>query len=132
MVFFDWQKIYRKTGGSSKRILLVLQSLVMQGIPKSVRDPVYNYYYTDFSGKSFLIDPYTLWFNRNGYTAREVAEYMGLASYRSYAYYLTTKDTTLELLHSPLSENTIKSNRLLRIENERVHFLFEKSSRRKI
>ncbi len=103
----------------------------MQGLPQSVRDPVYNYYYTDWSGSSFLADPWALWENHKGYTAKEVAEYIGLASYRSYAHYSATRDLTLDLLHSPLSEKTINSNRLLRIEDGRVHFLFEKSFRRK-
>lgn len=132
MVFFDWQKIYRKTGGSSKRIVLVLKALIMKGLPDSVRDPVYKYYYDDFSGNSFLVDPYRLWTEKHRYTDKEVAEYIGLASYRSYAYYSATRDTTLDLFHSPLKESTIKSNRLLRIENGRVHFLYEKSFRRKI
>ncbi len=109
----------------------MLKALTMQGIPISVRDPVYNYYYSDFSGESFLVDPYALWENKHKYTNKEVAEYMGLASYRSYAYYCATNDTSLDLFHSPLSEVTINKNRLLRIENGRVHFLYEKSHRRK-
>lgn len=131
MVFFDWAKIYRKTGGSSKRIMLVLKSLIMQGLPYSRHDPVYSYYYDDFTGNSFLLDPYALWENKHKFTSKEVAEYVGLASYRSYAYYCATKDATLELFHSPLSEETIKKNRLLRIDNDRVHFLYEKSFRRR-
>jgi hypothetical protein len=35
------------------------------------------------------------------------------------------KDTTLDLLHFTGDEDSIKNNRLLRIENDRIHFLFE-------
>jgi len=35
------------------------------------------------------------------------------------------KDTTLDLLHFTGDEDSIKNNRLLRVENDRIHFLFE-------
>lgn len=130
MVFFDWQKIYRKTGGSSKRIILVLKALCMTGLPRNVYDPVYKYYYDDFSGRSFLLQPELLLAYAFKYTPKEVAQYIGLASFRSYAYYRTTNDATLDLLHSPVSEDTIKQNRLLSIEDDRIVFLYEKSQRR--
>lgn len=127
MVFFDWRKIYRKTGGSSKRIITLMQALTMKGLPKNKYDPVYKYFYDDYSGNSFLLQPWKLLDEKHKYTPREVAEYIGLASYRNYGYYSATKDPSLDLFHSPLSEDTINSNRLLRIENGRVHFLYEKS-----
>lgn len=130
MIFFDWQKILRRTGGSSKRIILVITAMTMQRLPRNLYDPLYKYYYDDFTGESFLIQPETLLMKASGYRPKEVAEYVGLASYRNYAHYSITKDATLDLLHSPLSEDTINKNRLLRIEDGRVHFLFEKSSRR--
>jgi hypothetical protein len=40
--------------------------------------------------------------------------------------YLETKDATLDLLHSPVKEETIKNNSLLNIEDGKIHFLFEK------
>jgi hypothetical protein len=127
MVFYNWKKVYRKTGGSSKRIILVLQALIMNRMPQSVYDPLYKYYYDDFSGQSFLLNPHTLLSEKHKYTPKEVAQYIGLASFRNYAYYCSTKDATLDLLHSPVSEDIIKQNRLLRIENGRIHFLYEKS-----
>jgi hypothetical protein len=36
-----------------------------------------------------------------------------------------TKDTTLDLLHFSGKIEVIKNNRLLRVENDRIHFLFE-------
>ena len=86
MVFFDWRKIYRKTGGSSKRIILVLKALSMKGLPRNVYDPVYRYYYDDFSGQSFLLNPYELLANEFRYTPKEIAQYIGLASFRNYAH----------------------------------------------
>ena len=52
--------------------------------------------------------------------------YVHLASFRNLSIYLETKDATLDLLHSPVEEETIKNNSLLNIEDGRIHFLFEK------
>lgn len=131
MLFYSWRKMYRKSGGSSKRIILILKAMIKQGLPQSVRDPLYNYYYDDFSGESFLLQPHLLIYNEFRYTPKEVAEYIGLASFRNYAYYCATKDATLDLFHSPVSEDIINSNRLLEIKNGRVHFLYEKSFKEK-
>ncbi len=102
----------------------------MEKLPRNVYDPLYKYYYDDFTGKSFLINPYELLAEAHRYTPKEVAQYIGLASFRNYAHYCVSKDTTLDLFHSPVSEDTIKQNRLLHIEDEKVHFLYEKSQRR--
>ena len=123
--------MYRKTGGSSKRIILVLKAMTTQGLPQSVYDPIYKYYYDDFSGDSFLLQPTILLAEAFRYTPKEVAQYIGLASFRNYAHYCASKDATLDLLHSPVSEDTINNNRLLEIKDGRVHFLYEKSFRRK-
>jgi hypothetical protein len=126
-LFYDWRKIYRKTGGSSKHIILVLRAMNMNHLPRNLYDPLYKYYYDDFSGKSFLIQPTLLLDEAFRYRNKEVAEYIGLASFRNYAHYSITKDATLDLLHSPVSEDTINSNRLLRIQDGRVLFKYEKS-----
>lgn len=127
MVYYDWRKVYRKSGGSSKQIILILKAMIKESLPRNLYDPLYKYYYEDFSGDSFLLQPSLLIHNEFRYRPKEVAEYIGLASFRNYAHYCATKDATLDLLHSPVSEDTINNNRLLRIENNRIHFLYEKS-----
>ena len=57
---------------------------------------------------------------------REVVEYAGVASFRSYHYFNETKDTTLDLLHCRVSQDIINNNRLLDIKANRIHFMFEK------
>jgi hypothetical protein len=63
---------------------------------------------------------------RRSYGSLEWLHYIHLASFRNLSNYLETKDATLDLLHSPVKKETIKNNSLLNIEDERVHFLFEK------
>lgn len=127
MVFYSWRKMYRKSGGSSKRIILILRSMIQQNMPQGLYDPIYKYYYDDFSGESFLLNPHNLFYNEFRYRPKEIAQYIGLASFRNYANYCATRDATLDLLHSPVSEDTIKSNRLLNIVGDRIHFAYEKS-----
>jgi len=69
--------------------------------------------------------PEALFIQRTRYSDKEIAQYAGIASLRNYFDYQSRKDTTLDLLHYTGEEDIIKQNRLLRIENDRVHFLFE-------
>jgi hypothetical protein len=101
--------------------------MVMQRLPKNRYDPLYKYYYEDFAGESFLLQPHKLLDEAFRYRPKEVAEYIGLASFRNYAYYCASKDATLDLLHSPVREDIINNNRLLSIRDGRVHFKYEKS-----
>ena len=43
------------------------------------------------------------------YSDKEVAEYAGVASFRNYHNYVNSKDTTLDLLECPISEDIIKA-----------------------
>jgi hypothetical protein len=61
------------------------------------------------------------------YSDKEVAEYAGVASFRNYHNYVNSKDTTLDLLECPISEDIIKANRLLKIKEGRIHFMFEET-----
>ena len=52
-------------------------------------------------------------------------QYAGVASFRNYNNYVRTKDTTLDLIMYPLDESIIENNRLLWIEDDKIHFKFE-------
>lgn len=126
MIFFDWKKLYRESKKDPKRIILGLR--VLNGeVPRNRFDPLYHFYIKDFSGQSFLVNLDTLLEETAYYKAKEIAEYVGLASFRNYSYYAMTGDATLDLLHSPVQQDTITNNRLLAIRDGRVHFLFERS-----
>lgn len=78
-----------------------------------------------------MLNPHELINNSFRYTPKEVAQYIGLASFRSYNDYRLTNDSSLDLLHSPMNEDAIKQNRLLRIKDGRVHFLYEEDTKRR-
>jgi hypothetical protein len=88
-------------------------------------DRIYKFWTKSFHGHSFLVNPEALFIQRRRYSDGEIAQYAGIASLRNYFEYQKNKDTTLDLLHFTGNEDSIKNNRLLRIENDRIHFLFE-------
>lgn len=94
-------------------------------LPKNHYDPLYEYYYSDFDGESFMLNPHELIQNAFRWTPREVAQYIGLASFRSYNQYSVSRDASLDLFHSPMNEDDINKNRLLRIDNDRIRFYYE-------
>lgn len=125
LLLYNWKKMYRCSGGSSKRILLILEAMLQQHIPYNRFDPIYKYYYKDFSGNSFLVNPHLLLRYRNKWKDKEIASYIGLASFRNLGDYYVTGKITLDLTHSPIGKDAINNNRLLRIEGENIHFYYE-------
>ena len=125
MLLYDWKKIVNTSGGSSKRIMLILEAMTATSMPRNRYDPIYNYYYTDFSGHSFLARPDYLLRYRYKYKDKEIANYIGLASFRNLGEYKATGKLTLDLSHSPVRKDAIINNRLLRIENNNIHFYYE-------
>ena len=125
MLLYDWKKINKEAGLSSKKIIVILRSMLQKTMPYSRYDPTYRYYYMDFSGHSFLVNPEALLKNRHKWRDKEIASYIGLASFRNLAEYKVTGKVTLDLSHSPVGQDAINNNRLLHIEGNNIHFLYE-------
>jgi hypothetical protein len=125
IVFYSLRKIINKTGTSSKRIIDAFTALTYPRLPDSLWDPLYKYYTADFSGESFMLNPRELLRFSFKYTYKEVAEYICLASYRNYGHCSVTGEKHLDLLHSPVNEDTINNNRLLCIKDKRIYFYYE-------
>ena len=125
MLRYDWKKICKYAGNSSSRVVIILKAMIHPVMPKNRFDPIYRYYYMDFTGLSFLINPYSLLASRGKYTDKEIADYLGLASFRNLAEYKLTGKLTLDLSHSPLGKDAINKNRLLHLEDNNIYFLFE-------
>ena len=121
-ILYDWKKIKFASRGKVNAIYTILKYLTFKERPKSTKSSLYNLYGKDYSGTSYLLRPEELLKYSHCYSLREIAEYVALASYRNYSEYLMSGDCTLKLTHSPVSQ---LNNRLLRIEDGRIHFLFE-------
>ena len=125
MIKYNWEKINREAKGDSVSILTIIHLLTYKRIPASRKDKTFKYFGKSFLGQSFLLNPRQLLAERRYYSNKEAAEYVAVASYRNYFDYKRTGQTTLELIHLPVNETIVNRNRLLRIENGLVHFLFE-------
>ena len=130
MLFFGWRKILRKAGVSSKRIFLAFKAHASKRLPKNKYDPIFPYYGLDFSGESFMLNPYELVSNSFRWKPKELAEYIGLASLRSYSQYQITGERTLDLFHSPVDHHNI-NNRLLLVRDGKIHFYYEEEPKRR-
>jgi hypothetical protein len=125
VIRFNWKKILEATKGKENEILLIVHSLTYNLTPKNYRDPLYKYFGKDWSGFSFLVNPEAVFINRPQFSDREWVEYVAVASYRNLNAYYDSRKTTIDLLHLPVSEDAINNNRLLKIEDNKVHFRFE-------
>ena len=129
MIKYNWEKINSETKGDSTSILTIVHLLTYKRIPASRKDKTYKYFGKSFVGDSFLLNPRQLLAERRNYSNKEAAEYIAVASYRNYFNYKQTGQTTLELIHLPVTTTIVNRNRLLRIENGLVHFLFEDNAK---
>ena len=125
MLLFDWGKVYTKARGNIRDCILIMQMITVRQVPKSKKDPIYKYARIDFRGDSFLVHPDILLFNAYKYDQRDVAIYYSLASIRSIAEYFNTKKVTLNLEHCPVELDLLTENRLLRIQEDGIHFKYE-------
>ncbi len=128
MVLYNWHTVYQHSQGTPSLILDILSYIINRPIPKNIYDvKIRNLQRVDWSGDSFLINPEAILNNRNHYSDKELAEYVGLASFRSLAEYKTTKLKTLPIEHSPVDVETLKTNRLLCIMNSNIYFQWEET-----
>jgi len=133
MVFYNWKKIREETNGNVGDIIAVLYILTYKKEPPINRkDRRFKYWTKSFYGESFLLNPESLLIQRNRYSDVEIAQYAGIASLRNYFDYQSKKDTTLDLLNFTGKQDILTKNRLLRVENGRIHFLFEEITKEEL
>ena len=125
MLFYNWKKVKKETNGSVKDIMTVLHILTYKLPPVHRNDRIFKYWTKSFHGSSFIVNPKPLFIQRRRYSDSEIVQYAGIASLRNYYEYQNTKDTTLDLFHFTGNEDIINRNRLLWIEDDRIHFKFE-------
>jgi len=126
MIFYNWKKIRNETNGKVGDIVSVLYILTYRkDAPVNRQDRRFKYWTKSFHGKSFLLNPEALLIQRNRYSDGEIAQYAGIASLRNYFDYQSKKDTTLDLLFFTGKQDILTKNRLLKVKDGRIHFLFE-------
>ena len=127
MIYFDWKKILEATNGNVGDIITIMRIITFRITPKNYYDKTFKFYEKNFHGSSFLVNPKDLLEKGRAFSDKEVAEYVGVASFRNSYEYAKTKDTTLDLIFCQVSEDTINQNRLLEIRNGKIHFKYEET-----
>ena len=130
MFLFNWKKIYNEAEGSSVKCLEILDMMVYKKVPYNSYDPIYKYRNKSFSGDSFLLQPEILLENSFRFEPREVAIYVALAARRKLADYLAFGEKNLSVRHAPQLNTLIEENRLLYMEGNKIHFVYEEAQRR--
>jgi hypothetical protein len=127
MIYFDWKKILETTNGNVGEIITVLRIITFKITPKNYYDKTFKFYEKNFHGSSFLLNPKDLLEKGRAFSDKEVAEYVGVASFRNSYEYAKTKDTTLDLIFCQVNEDIITKNRLLDIRDGKIHFKYEET-----
>ena len=127
MIYFDWKKILEASHGNVGDIITILRIVTYKRTPKNYYDKTFKFYEKSFHGSSFLVNPVALLEKGRAFSDKEVAEYVGVASFRNSFEYAKTKDTTLDLIYCQVSENIINQNRLLEIRDGIIHFKYEET-----
>ena len=125
MIKYNWEKILEITEGDAGSIILIVHMLTYPRVPYNFKDPTYKYYGQSFEGLSYLLNPKDLLKHRLSYSSREIAEYVGVASYRNIHDYNETGETTLPLINLPMLAEIFENNRLLHFKDGMVHFKYE-------
>ena len=127
MLLFNWNEILKVSKGNVLDTITILRIITFKLTPKNYNDRVFKFYEHYYGGQSFLLNPEKLLSTGRSYSDKEVVEYAGVASFRNYYEYMQTKDSTLDLLVLPISEEIITKNRLLDVKDGRIHFMFEET-----
>jgi len=127
MIYFDWKKILEASNGNVANIITIMRIITFKITPKNYYDKTFKFYEKNFHGSSFLLNPKDLLEKGRAFSDKEVAEYVGVASFRNSYEYAKTKDTTLDLIFCQVSEDIITKNRLLDIRDGKIHFKYEET-----
>lgn len=109
IVFFDWDKIFKHTGGVATRILDI-----MEDPRKRVK----------FTGKSFItgLEPIISY---RFYSYKHRADYIGLCSLRNWADYYMFNDSTLDRRFTNMTDDALRENPLVSLEGGRIKLKWE-------
>lgn len=122
-VFFNSELLDRLSGGDPIKYIKLLEYHTTKTIPKS-KYSKYKPSRSNLQGNSFILNPNPLF---NSYIdPHYIVQYIKLAALRDWGTYKTYGIESLDLSYYPdLDLNKIKTNPLLTIINNHIHFKFE-------
>lgn len=116
MLFFDFEKVFLLAKGNSNSIVHLIRQMVIN--PEA---------YRPLQGMSFIINESTIIDNARNLPNRQLAEYLGILSFRGYAEYKFTGDSSLDMQYLPtwIPKQVVETNPLIEINKSKLNFIEE-------
>ena len=126
MIFFDWKKVQKLSGGKSKNVVRLLAILTYDiKMPRKDRN-ISQFYNQDISGDSYLLNPREIFKNKLQVTLDDMALYIELASLRNYLDYKWYGVKSLPLKYTEIDRAVLRENPLLEIDGQdNITFYYE-------
>ncbi len=126
MIFFDWKKVQKLSGGKSKNVVRILAILTYDiKMPRKDKN-ISQFYNQDISGDSYLLNPREIFKNKLQVTLDDMALYIELASLRNYLDYKWYGVKSLPLKYTEIDRKLLDENPLLEIDGQdNITFYYE-------
>ena len=126
MIFFDWKKVQKLSGGKSKNVVRLLAILTYDiKMPRKDKN-ISQFYNQDISGDSYLLNPREIFKNKLQVNFNHMALYIELASLRNYLDYKWYGVKSLPLKYTEIDLAVLKENPLLEIDGQdNITFYYE-------
>tara|TARA_B100000809_G_scaffold117158_1_gene115438 strand:- start:116 stop:514 length:399 start_codon:yes stop_codon:yes gene_type:complete len=126
LIFFDWKKVQKLSGGKSKNVVRLLAILTYDiKMPRKDRN-ISQFYNQDISGDSYLLNPREIFKNKLQVTLDDMALYIELASLRNYLDYKWYGVKSLPLKYTEIDRAVLRENPLLEIDGQdNITFYYE-------
>lgn len=126
MIFFDWKKVQKLSGGKSKNVVRLLAILTYDiKMPRKDKN-ISQFYNQDISGDSYLLNPREIFKNKLQVNLDDMALYIELASRRNYLDYKWYGVKSLPLKYTEIDRTAIEDNPLLSIDGQdNITFYYE-------
>jgi len=126
LIFFDWKKVQKLSGGKSVNVVRILAIHTYNiRMPRSNKN-ISRFYNHNLSGDSYLINPREIFKNTAQVTFNNMALYIELASLRNYLDYKWYGVKTLPLKYTEIDRAAIEDNPLLSIDGQdNITFYYE-------
>ncbi len=126
MIFFDWKKVQKLSGGKSKNVVRILAILTYDiKMPRKDKN-ISQFYNQDISGDSYLLNPREIFKNKLQVTLDDMALYIELASLRNYLDYKWYGVKSLPLKYTEIDRKLLEENPLLEVDGQdNITFYYE-------
>lgn len=126
MIFFDWKKVQKLSGGKSKNVVRLLAILTYDiKMPRKDKN-ISQFYNQDISGDSYLLNPREIFKNKLQVNLDDMALYIELASLRNYLDYKWYGVKSLPLKYTEIDRAVLKETPLLEIDGQdNITFYYE-------